>query len=70
MTPEKINRIRAEMPVTEKVAYLNTGTSGPLPKQTVDILTAENTRQLTEGRADMAGGCTQRKLNCGKHLPI
>ena len=55
MTAEKIARIRAAMPVTEKTAYLNTGTSGPLSKYTVDTLTGENTRELAEGRAGIAG---------------
>ncbi len=55
MTTEKLARIRAEMPVTENAVYLNTGTSGPLAKQTIATLTAENTRELMEGRADMTG---------------
>ncbi len=53
MITEKLARIRAEMPVTENAAYLNTGTSGPLSKQTIAILTEENTRELMNGRADM-----------------
>ncbi len=53
MTTEKITRIRADMPVTENMVYLNTGTSGPLSKHTLAVLTNENTRALTEGRADM-----------------
>ncbi len=55
MTIDKITHIRAEMPVTENMVYLNTGTSGPLSKRTIETLTAENTRELTEGRASMDG---------------
>jgi len=55
MTAEKIARIRAAMPVTEKTVYLNTGTAGPLSKDTIAVLTAENARELAEGRANIAG---------------
>src|SRR5262245_2933677 len=51
----KIAAIRAELPVIEKVAYLNTGTNGPVPQRSYDVLVAQATAELTEGRIGMAG---------------
>jgi L-cysteine/cystine lyase len=43
--------IRRELPATERVAYLNTGSVGPLPRPVAQAIAAENERQLLEGRA-------------------
>lgn len=51
----KIAAIRAELPVIEKVAYLNTGTNGPVPQRSYDVLVQQATAELTEGRIGMAG---------------
>jgi L-cysteine/cystine lyase len=47
----QIAALRAELPVLERLTYLNTGTAGPLPRRTVAAITAANERQLVEGRA-------------------
>lgn len=52
---EKIAAIRAELPVIDKVAYLNTGTNGPVPQRSYDTLVAQATAELTEGRIGMSG---------------
>lgn len=46
-----LERLRAEFPVLARVAYLNTGTFGPLPQRTADAQTAWIERALAEGRA-------------------
>jgi L-cysteine/cystine lyase len=52
---EKIAAVRAELPIIDKVAYLNTGTNGPVPQRSYDTLVAQATAELTEGRIGMAG---------------
>ena len=42
--------VRAELPVLARVAYLNTGTFGPLPRDTVDALVERERQELEEGR--------------------
>src|SRR4051794_19319805 len=41
---------RDEFPVLEKIAYLNAGTDGPIPRAAVERARAELEAQLTEGR--------------------
>jgi selenocysteine lyase/cysteine desulfurase len=41
---------RAQLPVLEKLAYLNAGTNGPLARATVDAFVAQAERDLREGR--------------------
>jgi L-cysteine/cystine lyase len=41
---------RAQFPVLERYAYLNTGSTGPLARSTVDAVVAQARRDLTEGR--------------------
>jgi L-cysteine/cystine lyase len=43
--------VRAEIPVLERYAYLNAGTNGPLPRRTVDAMTASLRGDLEEGRS-------------------
>lgn len=45
-----IDEIRAELPVLARVAYLNTGTFGPLPRRTSEAMAARERREVTEGR--------------------
>jgi L-cysteine/cystine lyase len=45
---------RAELPVLEHTAYLNTGTFGPLPRRTVEASARWERRALEEGRAGSA----------------
>jgi len=47
---DKINAIRAELPATERIAYLNTGTNGPLPRRSHAALVAHSELELAEGR--------------------
>jgi len=47
---EKIARIRAELPVTQRYHYFNAGTNGPLPQRAHDTLIANAQVELSEGR--------------------
>ncbi len=47
MKPEAV---RAELAVLGRVAYLNAGTFGPLPRRTVSAMVAEHQAELSEGR--------------------
>jgi L-cysteine/cystine lyase len=51
MTP---NEARAQFPVLERYAYLNAGSSGPLPHATVDAARAWLERDLAQGRSGQA----------------
>jgi L-cysteine/cystine lyase len=46
-----LNAVRAGLPVLERLAYLNAGTNGPLPRRTVDAMVAMLQRDLREGRS-------------------
>jgi L-cysteine/cystine lyase len=46
----KLASIRAELPVTARFAYLNTGTNGPLPAKSYEALISYAQRELAEGR--------------------
>jgi L-cysteine/cystine lyase len=46
-----LEAVRAELPVLERKAYLNTGTFGPLPRRTVEEFGHWQRRALEEGRA-------------------
>ena len=45
---------RAQFPVLERVAYLNAGSFGPLPRATIEAMHAEQARDLRYGRAGTA----------------
>jgi len=47
-------QIRQELPAVQQVAYLNTGTNGPLPLAAATAMAAVAARELTEGRIHMA----------------
>lgn len=47
---DKISAIRAELPATERIVYLNTGTNGPLPRRSHAAMVAYSEREVTEGR--------------------
>ena len=44
-------RLRAQFPVFERLAYLNTGTDGPVPARAVEAASQELERQVSQGRA-------------------
>jgi L-cysteine/cystine lyase len=46
-----LDEARAQFPVLERYAYLNAGSSGPLPQAAVDAFRARLERDLTEGRS-------------------
>jgi L-cysteine/cystine lyase len=48
MTPEEG---RAQFPVLERYAYLNSGTNGPLPRAALDAVRARLERDVAEGRS-------------------
>jgi L-cysteine/cystine lyase len=43
--------IRAQLPVLERMAYLNAGTMGPLPRRSADVLARWTIRTAEEGRS-------------------
>lgn len=47
---DKMSAIRAELPATERIVYLNTGTNGPLPRRSHAALVAYSELELAEGR--------------------
>jgi L-cysteine/cystine lyase len=49
-----LDEIRAELPVLERFAYLNTGTFGPLPRATAGAMAEQERRELEEGRSGSA----------------
>ena len=51
MTPEEA---RAQFPVLQRYAYLNTGSNGPLSQASIDAMRAELERDLTQGRSGHA----------------
>ncbi len=51
LVPLALDEIRAELPVLERVAYLNTGTFGPLPRATAATMAEQERRELEEGRS-------------------
>ncbi len=53
MTIDKIERIRAAMPTTQKSVYLNTGTAGPLSTHVVETLQREIKAEFENGRSNM-----------------
>jgi L-cysteine/cystine lyase len=46
--------IRAELPVLDRVAYLNAGTFGPLPRRTTAAMVAQHEAELRDGRSGAA----------------
>jgi len=46
--------VRAELPVLERLAYLNAGTMGPLPRRSAEATVAWTRRLLEEGRSSRA----------------
>jgi L-cysteine/cystine lyase len=57
-----VDEARAQFPVLERVAYLNAGSMGPLARPTVEAMTAQDRRDLEEGRAGLAYYETMRRL--------
>jgi L-cysteine/cystine lyase len=51
---DKIAAIRAELPALSSFTYLNTGTNGPLPRRSNDILRVHALQELEEGRITFA----------------
>lgn len=47
---EGIDVVRADLPATTRVAYLNTGTAGPIPRPTADVMADEARKEACEGR--------------------
>lgn len=47
----RVEELRRDFPVLERVAYLNAGTFGPLARGTVAAMEAEQRRDLEQGRA-------------------
>jgi L-cysteine/cystine lyase len=49
-----VTDLRAEFPVLERLAYLNAGTNGPVPRRAVEAAEAQLKAELEEGRGDPA----------------
>jgi L-cysteine/cystine lyase len=47
---DKIAAIRAELPATQRIAYLNTGTNGPFPRRGYAVLVEQAQIELEQGR--------------------
>jgi selenocysteine lyase/cysteine desulfurase len=45
-----MEELRAEFPVLERIAYLNAGTNGPVPRAAVDAVAEDVRRQAEDGR--------------------
>ena len=45
-----MEELRAEFPVLERIAYLNAGTNGPVPRAAVDAVAEDVRRQTEDGR--------------------
>jgi L-cysteine/cystine lyase len=50
-----IHAVRSSLPVTRRLAYLNTGTAGPLPAPTIDVLAEAAAAEAEGGRIDPKG---------------
>lgn len=48
---DKLARIRADLPAVERIAFLNTGTCGPLPARAAAAMAAVTGQEYSEGRA-------------------
>jgi selenocysteine lyase/cysteine desulfurase len=46
--------LRSQFPVLERLAYLNAGTNGPVPRRAIEAVEASLRRQLDEGRSSSA----------------
>jgi L-cysteine/cystine lyase len=57
-----VDDLRAQFPVLERVAYLNAGTNGPVPRRAVEAATESIRRQAEEGRSgrDFFEECVQQ----------
>src|SRR5579883_342564 len=51
----KIDAIRQAMPATQGQAYLNTGTTGPLPRVCYEAMQAEAQHEFERGRGGIQG---------------
>ena len=58
--------LRSEFPVLERVAYLNTGSVGPVPRRAAEAALVDLRAQLEEGRAGKAQ--FERLLGLGDEL--
>lgn len=54
MNDHHLGAVRSELPATEHCAYLNTGTSGPLPRPALEALRAQLEYEFRRGRANPA----------------
>jgi L-cysteine/cystine lyase len=50
---DKVEKLRAEMPVLQRVAYLNTGSAGPLPQTCVEAMARAAEDDFRRGRASI-----------------
>jgi L-cysteine/cystine lyase len=53
-----LQAVRAQLPVTQRIAYLNTGTAGPLPASTAAAMEKSAASELADGRIGMDGFLT------------
>jgi L-cysteine/cystine lyase len=48
-----LEAVRTELPVLEHAAYLNTGTFGPLPRRTAEVMAGQISSELATGRSGL-----------------
>jgi len=46
-----LKAVRAGLPVLERLAYMNAGTNGPLPRRTAEAISRALERELLDGRS-------------------
>jgi L-cysteine/cystine lyase len=55
ITELDVDGVRRDLPATARIAYLNTGTAGPLPQPAVDAIAAAAAEEAENGRIGHAG---------------
>ena len=63
MNDSKIDLVRSQVPVTERLVYLNTGSVGPLPTAASDAIADALQGELMEGRVGPAAAEIQNSLS-------
>jgi selenocysteine lyase/cysteine desulfurase len=62
--------LRSAFPVLERVAYLNAGTNGPVPKPAIDLADERLSQELRFGRAGMGHWETLKELHEGRRSAL
>src|SRR5579859_2053955 len=55
ITELDVDGVRRDLPATARIAYLNTGTAGPLPQPAIDAMAGAAAEEARDGRIAHAG---------------